>query len=151
MALPNPDLYYALQARHSGGVFDVRAGSWEPGTAVQQWGSGGAGKPNQQFAFKEGSALGRFFIIARHSNLTLVIENSSIEDYAALVQAAPDELPQEFEVRPVEDDWVRLVAVHSEKTLQVFGGAANNGALIVQGRYDGERHQMFRFIDPTPR
>lgn len=100
-------------------------------------------------ALAEVARRGGTALTARHSGKVLDVAGMSTDLGAPFIQWQwLDGANQKFRIEPVDDQFVRFVALHSGLVLDVGGASLDDGAPLIQWEWLGQDNQVFR-LEPT--
>jgi hypothetical protein len=144
---PNPDVWYVLEAKHSGKALDVSAGSTADGANVQQWEMNGTAA--QQWRF-ESVGAGLYVIRSRVSGKVLDVQDLSKNEGANVQQwSYGGGTNQQWFLDDAGAGFVYVRARHSGMYLDVAWASKASGANVAQVRFYGSDAQKWRFVGPT--
>lgn len=90
-------------------------------------------------------APGRYYIVAKHSDLCLDVQGASLIGGVDILQwDCHGGNNQQFRVRRVHDNYYQIRAVHSGQCLDVEGASQRQGAPVIQWGCHGGDNQQFR-------
>jgi hypothetical protein len=147
---------YQLVNRNSGKCLQIASNSMSNGGGVHQWECGDPHtKLNQDFTLVPSPSNPALYqLVARHSNKCLDVINADqnagagVQQYSCLGWSQNNQV---WEGIPVEangpdNSWVKFVAKHSNKCLEIQNSGTGNGAVAVQNNCDGRASQQWTFL-----
>lgn len=144
------DQFYYVVNQHTGQSLDVTDASSDNGANVIQW-SYWEGE-HQQWRLIDNQD-GSHRLVNRSSGQVLDVAGRSTQENANVLQwpwKEQNNANQRWEIRELGSDSYSLMALHSQKALQVLDGSTNSGANIVQGSYYGAEHQRWKILPVGP-
>lgn len=141
------NVWFVLEAKHSGKALDVSSGSTADGANVQQWEKNGTAA--QQWRF-ESVGAGYYVIRSRVSGKVLDVQNWSRNEGANVQQwSYGGGQNQQWSLDDAGAGYVYVRARHSGMYLDVAWASKASGANVAQVRFYGSDAQKWRLVGAT--
>lgn len=140
--------YYLCSALET--YMDIRYGSTADGTPIWMYDCNGSAAQKWKLVESSYRPLENgTYSIANRSNTNYVVDIASmgISDGSNVqLEKWADRASQRYEVSYVGGGYYRIVAEHSDKSLDIFGGSAAVGANVQQYSWNGSNAQLWKFV-----
>ena len=133
--------YYQLAARHSGKLLDVKASNQDEGGIIDQYTANGT--PAQQWSIEQRTCVNPltvsfdatkcYRITSRVSGKVVGIDGGNMSNNAVVTQRPnANRMWQQWRIQPAAGGFYTLIAVHSNKALDVPASSQADGVSLIQ-------------------